>query len=252
MVLGWIIVFSIIASVGSILAASATLAISEVKRTKIIPLLVAYATGALLASATVGLIPEALENNAVVETEPLFLTFLLGIVAFFLLEKVIIWHHCHEEECEERKKMGSLILVGDAVHNMVDGILIAASFLTSVELGIAVSLSAIIHEVAQEIGDFAILLNSGYSRRRAFGFNLLSSLSMVVAAIIAFFALDAVQNAVPFIIMISAASFVYIALADLSPELHHHKRDGKLILRQVIFITIGIATVLLILTLHQH
>lgn len=252
MVFLWVLLFSTLASVGSILAASATLAINDVKRTKIIPLLVAYATGALLSSATVGLIPEALENNTVTSFEPLFIAFLTGIIIFFLLEKVIIWHHCHEEDCEERKKMGSLILVGDGVHNIVDGILIAASFLTSIELGIAVSVSAIIHEVAQEIGDFAILLNSGYSRKRAFTSNLLSSLSMVVAALIAFFALETVQSAVPYIIMISAASFIYIALADLSPELHHHKRDAKLVIRQLLFIAIGIVTVLSILTIHQH
>ncbi len=250
MVLPWIVLFSAVASIGSILAASATLSIPEAKRTKFIPLLVAYATGALLASATVGLIPEALESNPVIEPKSLFLTFLIGIIAFFLLEKVIIWHHCHEEACEERKKLGSLILVGDGVHNTVDGILIAASFLSSIGLGIVVSMSAIIHEIAQEIGDFAILLNSGYSRKRALATNILSSLTTIIAAIIAFFALEPMASIVPYVIMISAASFIYIALADLSPELHHHKRDGKLVLRQVLFIGIGIATVLLILTLE--
>jgi len=250
MVLLWVITFSTLASVGAIIAASATLKFSEAKRTKFIPLLVAYATGALLTSATVGLIPEALENSAVTETEPLFLTFLFAIIGFFLLEKVIIWHHCHEEACEEKKMMGSLILAGDTVHNIVDGVLIAASFLVSVEIGIAASLSALIHEIAQEIGDFAILLNSGYSRKRAFATNMLSSLSTIAAAVITYFALETMENIVPFIIMISAASFIYIALADLSPELHKHKRDAKLVLRQLVFIAIGMVTVLLILTLH--
>ncbi len=252
MVLLWVVVFSTLASVGAIIAASATLAVNESKRAKYIPLLVAYATGALLTSATMGLIPEALESSTVIEPETLFLTFLIGILVFFMLEKVVIWHHCHEETCEERKKLGSLILIGDTVHNMVDGILIAASFLISVELGVAASLSAIIHEVSQEIGDFAILLNSGYSRRQALTTNILSSLSTVVAAVIAFFALETMADLQPYIIMISAASFIYIALADLSPELHHHKRDGKLILQQLIFIAIGIVTVLLILTLHSR
>jgi zinc and cadmium transporter len=252
MVLAWIIVFSALASVGSICAASVSLLIKEEKRAKYIPWLVAYATGTLLTSAIVGLIPEAIEHPAVSEPEPLFYTFLIAILSYFVLEKAIVWHHCHDLECEERKKTGSMILIGDGVHNVVDGILIAASFLSSISLGIAVSISAIIHEIAQEVGDFAILMDSGFSRKKALLTNLVSSLTMVAAAIIAFFALEAMESLEPYIIMISAASFIYIALADLSPELHHHKRDVKLVVMQLVFIAVGVATVLVILSIHGH
>lgn len=252
MVFIWIIIFSTLASVGSIGAASLSLMFKEEKREKYIPWLVAYATGTLLTSAIVGLIPEAIEHSSITEPEPLFYTFLIAILAYFMLEKAIVWHHCHEQECEERKKAGVMILIGDGVHNVVDGILIAASFLSSIELGIAVSISAIIHEIAQEVGDFAILIDSGYSRKKALLTNLLSSLSMIVASIIAYFALYAIETLEPYIIMISAASFIYIALADLSPALHHHKRDAKLVLMQLAFIVIGVVTVLLVLSIHVH
>ncbi len=252
MVLAWIIVFSAIASVGSIFAASASLMIKQEKRARYIPWLVAYATGTLLASATVGLLPEAIEKGTISEIEPLFLTFLIAILGYFVLEKAIIWHHCHDQECEERKKTGAMILIGDGVHNAVDGILIAASFLSSVTLGIAASLPVIIHEIAQEVGDFAILIDSGYPRKKALLANLVSSLSMIVAAVIAYFALEAMQSLEPYIIIISAASFIYIALADLFPELHHHKRDSKLIFMQFVFIVIGVATVIVILSFHGH
>jgi zinc and cadmium transporter len=252
MVLAWIIVFSTIASVGSILAASASLLIKEEKRARYIPWLVAYATGTLLASGIVGLIPEALEQYTGTDLEPLFLTFLIAILGYFVLEKAIVWHHCHDQECEERKKNGTMILIGDGVHNVVDGILIAASFLSSVSLGIAVSISVIIHEIAQEVGDFAILIDSGYSRKKALFTNMVSSLTMIVAAIIAYFALEAMQSLEPYIVIVSAASFIYIALADLSPELHHHKRDGKLVAMQLAFIAVGVVTVLAILAIHGH
>jgi zinc and cadmium transporter len=252
MVLAWIIVFSALASVGSIGAASLSLLFKEEWRTKFIPMLVAYATGTLLTSGIVGLIPEAIEHSTAPEPEPLFLTFLIAILGYFVLEKAIVWHHCHDVECEERKKTGAMILIGDGVHNVVDGILIAASFLSSIELGIAVSISAIIHEIAQEVGDFAILIDSGYPRKKALITNMLSSLSMVGAAIIAFFALEAMESLEPYIIMVSAASFIYIALADLSPELHHHKRDVKLVVMQLVFIAVGVATVFVILSIHGH
>ncbi len=252
MVLAWIILFSAVASVGSILAASLSLLIKEEKRARYIPWLVAYATGTLLTSAIVGLIPEALEQYTGSEPEPLFLTFLAAILGYFVLEKAIVWHHCHDVECEERKKTGAMILIGDGVHNVVDGILISASFLSSVTLGIAVSLSVIIHEIAQEVGDFAILMDSGYSRRKALLTNLVSSLTMIAAAIVAFFALEAMESMEPYIVIISAASFIYIALADLSPELHHHKRDVKLVVMQLVFIAVGVVTVLLILSIHGH
>ncbi|MEX2684813.1 MAG: ZIP family metal transporter [Candidatus Sigynarchaeota archaeon] len=250
--LAWIVLFSTIASIGSIGAASLALTLKEEARTKYIPWMVAYATGTLLASAIIGLIPEALEHGTVAEPEPLFYTFLFAILGYFVLEKAILWHHCHDQLCEERKKIGSMILVGDGIHNIVDGILIAASFLSSIELGIAVSIAVIIHEVAQEVGDFAILINSGYPRKKALLANLISNLTMVAGSIIAYFALEAMEAAEPYIVIISAASFIYIALADLSPELHHHKPDVKQVLLQLAFITIGIVTVLLLLSIHAH
>ena len=160
-----------------------------------------------------------------------------------MLEKLVIWRHCHDGECEIHGAAGPLILFGDAFHNFVDGIVIAAAFLVSIPLGAATALAVIAHEVPQEVGDFAILLDSGYSRQKAFVYNLLSSSVTLPAAIIAYFSLKAIQAVIPYILALSAASFIYIAMADLIPELH--KRFGvRTSVRQFILFILGIGTIL--------
>jgi len=160
-----------------------------------------------------------------------------------LLEKLILWRHCHNEECDIHTAAGPLILFGDAFHNFVDGVVIAAAFLISIPLGTATALAVIAHEVPQEVGDFGILLDSGYSKKKALLYNFLSSVTTLPGAIIAYFYLITMKEAVPYILALSAASFIYIALADLIPSLHKKVGLGTSI-RQIILILAGVATIL--------
>lgn len=248
MLIGWIILFSILGSVGSVITASTFLLFKEKVQRVLIPCLISYATGTLLATALLGLIPHALDS---VPPYPIFMTVLTGIILFFILEKSIIWRHCHDAKCEGHEAAGSMILIGDTFHNIVDGVVIAAGFLSSVPVGIIVGLSLIAHEIPQEVGDFGILLHSGYSKRKALLLNVLSGLSSLPAAILAYYALETIQSAVPYIMGISASSFLYIALADLSPTLHHEVRLRHMV-RQVVLMLIGIGTIILVMSLHPE
>lgn len=185
------------------------------------------------------MIPEGLAQAPALHVS---VTVLAGIVAFFLLEKVVLWRHCHVTDCEVHGHAGPLILVGDGLHNFVDGLVIAATFVTSIPLGVAASLAVLAHEVPQEVGDFAILLDSGYSRRRAFTLNLLSALTTLPGALAAYFYLSAASHVVPYVLALSAASFIYIAIADLVPTLHRTTGLAHS-LRQVVFLLAGIATI---------
>jgi zinc and cadmium transporter len=246
MLLTWVITFSILGSIGAIAGAALMLLFPEHTRSTLLPCLLSYATGTLLGAAFLGMIPHALQQAVPFAVSA---TVLAGIVAFFLLEKIVIWRHCHDLECEVHGTAGPLILIGDAFHNFVDGFVIAAAFLTSVPMGIAASLAVIAHEIPQEVGDFAILLDNGYSKKRALVLNMLSSLATLPGAVIAYFFLGAVQEAIPFILALSAASFIYIAVADLVPSLH---RQGGLrsVLIQLILMLAGIATIALFQFAH--
>lgn len=246
MLLTWIIVFSMLGSVGAIAGAALLLLFQEGTRKTLLPCLLSYAIGTLLGAAFLGMIPNALQQNTALAISA---TVLAGIVIFFVLEKIIIWRHCHDAECEVHGAAGPLILIGDAFHNFVDGFVIAAAFLTSVPLGIVASLAVIAHEIPQEVGDFAILLENGYSRSRALVLNLLSSLTTLPGAVIAYFFLGATREAVPFILALSAASFIYIAIADLVPSLH--RQVGlKPALRQLILVLAGIGTIAVFRLVH--
>lgn len=248
MLLLWIILFSVLGSVGAVSGAGAFLMLSDKTQNKIISSLVAYAAGALLGAALLGMLPHALESAPINNVLP---AVLFGIVLFFVLDKLMIWRHCHERECDVHGvgTSGSLILIGDAFHNLTDGIVIAAGFLSSKFIGITVGLSVITHEISQEVGDFGILLSSGYSKRRALIMNTLSGLTTLPAAVVAFFALEMVSFSVPYILAVSAASFLYISLTGLSPELH---REVGMIytIRQLILMLTGIGTIGLIIQLH--
>jgi len=239
MLLTWIIVFSVLGSVGAIAGAALLLLFRETTRRLLLPCLLSYAIGTLLGAAFLGMIPNALQQNTALAISG---TVLAGIVMFFVLEKIVIWRHCHESECEVHGTAGPLILIGDAFHNFVDGFVIAAAFLTSVPMGIVASLAVVAHEIPQEVGDFAILLENGYSRIRALALNLLSSLATLPGAVIAYFFLGAAREAVPFILALSAASFIYIAVADLVPSLH--RQIGlKPALTQLFLVLSGIGTI---------
>jgi zinc and cadmium transporter len=212
--------------------------------------LISIATGALLSAAFIGLLPEALERCAPGSAPTVTLTVLFGLILFFILEKLVIWRHCHHEHCEghipdapDRKPAaGTLILIGDGIHNFVDGILIAAAFLTDFKLGVITSLAVAAHEIPQELGDFAILLDSGYSREKAFLYNILSSAATVVGAVLAWLSLAQMTAVLPYILAVAASSFIYIAVADLIPGLHE-RTSARESLQQLLLISLGIGVV---------
>jgi zinc and cadmium transporter len=241
------LLFGILGSVGAMVGAALLLVFPDTLRQRLLPCLLSYATGTLLGAAFLGMLPKALEKAA-----PLAVTgtVLAGIVAFFILEKLIVWRHCHEAGCEAHgHEGGALILIGDAFHNFVDGVVIAAAFLTSPALGIATALAVIAHEIPQELGDFAILLASGMSKARAFAYNLLSSLSTLPGVLVGWFWLAEVRQAIPYVLAISAASFIYIAIADLVPGLHR-RTGARATVLQTLLILAGIGTIALFRFAH--
>ncbi|MBL1320449.1 MAG: ZIP family metal transporter [Methylophaga sp.] len=247
----WIISFSLIGGLLSVILASSFLLLSESARNVAVPHLVSFAIGALLGASLLGLIPHALDPEFSVDPHDIGLTLLLGLLSFFVLEKLVLWRHCHHDHCDvhdpdssahthdnKAKAAGTLILVGDGIHNFVDGILITAAFLTDTHLGIVTALAIAAHEIPQELGDFVILLHSGFSRKKALFFNILSSLSTVVGAVMAYFLLADMQFLLPYILVVAASSFIYIAVADLIPGLHHKVKPSET-LQQISLIAAG-------------
>ena len=235
----WIITFSLMGSVGAICLAGSFLLCGRGIRQRLIPHLLSYAIGTLLGAAFLGLIPHALDR---VPASQLFPAFLAGIVFFLLLERLLIWRHCHNGACEVHPTSGVLILVGDAMHNFVDGVLIAATFLTSIPLGVATSLAIISHEVPQEVVDFAILLDNGYSTLRAFVLNIVCGTTMLAGALLAFLWLPHLQTAIPWFMALSAAGFVYVSMADLVPSLHRCVTLKQCALHMMLIVA-GMATI---------
>lgn len=232
---------SLLGGFGGLLVASSVLLFSDSVRTRLVPWLVSYAVGALLAVAMRKLLPETL---AQLPASSVFTTLLFGILLFFVLEKLVLWRHCHTHDCEVHESSVFPVLVGDSFHNFVDGAVVAAAVITSVPLGISTALAVAAHEIPQELGDFAILLNAGYSRGRALLLNVLSGLSSALGAIAAFVAFDALPATLPYFLALAAASFLYVAMADLIPGLHRGRTDASS-MRQVLLIGAGIATVIL-------
>ena len=252
-----IVVFTALSGVLSALAAGVFLALGAKVRSALLPHLVSFATGTLLGAAFLGLIPHALEGAGPAATHQVGLALLAGILLFFLLEKFVLWRHCHDDPCEMHspahahghgepdardRASANLILAGDTFHNLLDGVLVAAAFMTNPQLGIVTALAVFAHEIPQEVGDLAILLHGGYSRRRAMVLNLVSSLTSVVGGIAAYFALSTTLGALPYALAFAAASFIYVAVADLIPGLHR-RVDLRASLEQVVFIAAGVALV---------
>ena len=253
--LAWVIIFCLLGGLLSVLAAALFLVLSDSLRNHLLPHLVSFATGTLLGAAFLGLLPHALQSVASTDVHVIPTAVLLGLLGFFLLEKLVLWRHCHADHCEvhapDQKSRdhstGAMILIGDGLHNFLDGILIAGAFLTDIHLGVVTSLAVAAHEIPQEVGDFAVLLHSGFTRSRAFLYNILTSLTTVIGGVLAYFALQQMQSALPFVLAIAASSFIYIAVADLIPTLHQ-RVEGKATLQQVILIAVGI---LLIYSTHS-
>jgi len=213
--------------------------------------MVSYAIGALLGAVFLNILPEAI--NLTPNVAILSGTVLFGILLFFILEKLVLWRHCHHEHCEahltidaehgyDHGRSGMMIIIGDTFHNFVDGIIIAAAFLTDVHLGLVTALAIIAHEIPQEVGDFAILLYSGYSKLRAFQLNLISSFASVAGGILGYFTLQTMQSWIPSLLALAAASMIYVAVADLIPGLHKRVQLRDTV-QQVVLIVSGVGTV---------
>ncbi len=233
-----VIIISLISFVGVF-----TLAIKKKFLDKIINLLVAFSAGSLLSAAFLELIPESLEktNN--------FLWIIIGIMLFFIMEGIIHWHHHHDtEENEDLHKLHPVVylnLFGDAIHNLVDGAIIGASYLVNIQAGIATTIAVAAHEVPQEIGDFAVLISGGLSKRRALLLNFLSAIFAIIGALLSYFILQKIESIIPIINFIAAGGLIYIATADLFPRLHEEK-DYKKILLQIAGVIIGILVILVL------
>jgi zinc and cadmium transporter len=235
---------SIAGSLGGLFAAALLLLLPAAVRTRIVPGLVSYAVGTLLGVALMALLPEALTGAG---PERVFGTLLAGILTFFVLEKLVLWRHCHSDDCEVHAASATLVLVGGAVHNFVDGAVIGASLLISVPLGVSTAVAVAAHEVPSEIGDFAVLLHAGYSRAKALALNVACGLASLVGAASAVLLVDVLPNLLPYMLAIAASSFLYVAMSDLIPDLHDRGRTGIAAVRQVLFVGVGMATAVLLL-----
>jgi zinc and cadmium transporter len=230
---------SLLGSCGGLLVASSLVLFPLRIRTRLVPWLVSYAVGALLGVALLALLPEAL---TLLSSTSVFATLLAGILLFFTLEKLVLLRHCHTDECEVHGATAPLVFIGDAFHNFIDGAIICTAVLTSVPLGINTAIAVAAHEIPQEVGDVAILLAAGYSRGRALLLNIVSGASGLVGAAVAFMAVEVVPGIRPFVLAISAASLLYIAMSDLIPDLHRGNIDTNAP-RQVVLIAAGIGTI---------
>jgi zinc and cadmium transporter len=245
-ILAWIVAATLTGGILSVIAAAA-LALRA--RPAQLPALVSYAIGTLLGAAFLEILPHAIALAPSVKH--VTVTVLIGILLFFVLEKLVLWRHCHQEECEvhvppdggrDHGRIASMVIIGDTFHNCVDGVIIAGAFLVSIDLGIVTALAIITHEVPQEVGDFVVLLHSGYSRRQAFSFNILASGAMLVGGVFAYYALQTMHLVIPSLLGIAAASMIYVSVADLIPGLH--RRPGlPATALQALLIAAGIATI---------
>lgn len=273
--LTWIVLFTAIGGALSALAASVFLVVPDRVRARVLPHLVSFATGALLSAALLGLLPHAIQSAGLSDAHKIGMTLLGGLLLFFVLEKMVLWRHCHADVCEVHvnpephashghdhshrhgnhdhghdhahdarrdKASAMLILIGDGFHNVLDGVLIAAAFMTDVHLGIVTAIAVCAHEIPQEVGDLAILLNGGMSRLRALTLNMLTSVTSVLGGVVAYFAMADVQDLLPYAIAIAASSFLYIAVADLIPGLHRKVDPGSGVW-QFVYILLGVAVI---------
>ncbi len=232
---------SVLGSFGGLLAASVFLLLGDGLRLKVVPWAISYAVGTLLGVSLLALLPQTLDT---LSADAALGTLLGGVLSFFLLEKLVLWRHCHDtRDCEvHTSSAASLVIVGDAFHSFVDGAVIAAAVLTSIPLGITTALAVAAHEIPQEVGDVAILLRAGFSRGRAFTLNLLSGLGGILGAIGMLAASHSMPYVLPYVLAFAAGSFLYVAMSDLIPDLHRGGIEGGPV-RQLLLIGAGILTI---------
>jgi len=257
----WILLATV---AGGVISAAGAALIAFRSKPAHVPVLISYAVGALLGAAFIELLPHAFGRSDNIQLTAA--TILGGLMLFFILEKLVLWRHCHIEQCEahdphdmpalnhdnDHGRSGMMILIGDTFHNFVDGVLIAAAFMADVKLGVVTAIAIIAHEVPQEVGDFLILLHSGYAKRHAFILNLISSAAMVLGGVLAFYALQSMEEWIGTLLALAAASMIYVAVADLIPGLHRRPEIGATV-QQVALIALGIATIWVVGELvHGH
>lgn len=249
--LGYILVFTFIGSIGSLIGGF--LLLSQKKfAVKISHFLAAFAAGTLLGTAFFDLLPEAMEHAEAGDID-VFLWVMVGIIIFFFIERFLHWFHHHEDyhPDEHTKTTVPLIIVGDTIHNFLDGIVIALTFLVSIPLGIVTTLAVAAHEIPQEIGDFGLLLHKGLSRKKVIWINVLSAGAAFAGALLAFFVGESIDGILPIALSVTAGFFIYISLSDLIPEIHHENRKGFAMIESLLLI-IGIAFIYVAVSYLEH
>ncbi|MAG45458.1 MAG: ZIP family metal transporter [Nanoarchaeota archaeon] len=228
-----VILVSLISLIGIL-----TLSIKEKKLDKILIYLVSFSAGALLGDVFIHLLPETIESGFTLKSS---IYILIGILFSFVIEKIIHWRHCHHPPSHNHPHPFALMnLVGDIFHNLLDGIIIAISYLASIPIGIATTLAVVFHEVPQEIGDFGVLLHGGFKKSKALFLNFLTALSAILGAALALILSSSIQNLTSYLIPLTIGNFIYIASSDLIPELHKCEFNTKQSLLQLLMIVLGI------------
>jgi zinc and cadmium transporter len=253
----WIILFAALGGIASAAFAVAFLWVPEERSARILPHFVSFATGALLGAALLGLLPEAMKGAGPSRAHDIGLVMVVGLGVFFVIEKLVLWWHAHSQDEEgapqhahahhdhgRDRASGVLVLVGDSIHNALDGVLIAAAFLGDMSLGLVTTFAVAAHEIPHRVGDFAILVHAGLSHRRALLLNLATGIASVIGAIAAYFGLRQANGVLPFALAFAAAGFLYIAVAGLIPGLHR-RSDPRTSAAQVLLISLGIAVIAL-------
>lgn len=258
------LVFILVATLaGGLLSVLIAAAVSVSVLTRLVRSLVSLSTGILLGTALLQVLPEAFEGHA--SPQALFATLLGGLLAFFLLEKAELYRHGHHHEgdhphhghhhgfdAEQAGRGGLAVLLGDSIHNFCDGVIIAAAFLVDTHLGVATATAIVAHEIPQEVGDYIVLLNAGLSRARALAYNALSGLAAVLGGVVGHFVVGPWEEAFPFLLVIASSSFVYVAVADLMPQLQR-RLPWRETLSQIVWIAAGLGAAALIGQLrHAH
>jgi zinc and cadmium transporter len=244
--LSLLLVLSLPGTAAVAVASSLALFIKDATIERLVPRLVHFSAGTLLGATFFGLLPaaaRALEPGLLFELE------LIGVFVFFLLEKLMLWRHCHKHDCDVHARSGPLLLVGDTLHNLGDGIVIAAAAMASPSLGIAAALSTLAHGLPKELGELVVYLHHGYSRRRAFLLNLSTSLATLVGALIGSFLLRPYPHASSMVMALSSAGFLYVALADLIPSQRGRRTLGAAIL-EILLLAAGVTTMRFLM--HHH
>jgi zinc and cadmium transporter len=241
-----IVLSSLAGGLLAVLLAGVVLAVRPSALDRALPRLVSFSTGTLLGAALLGMIPHAAEALPV---PTVALVVLAGLILFFVLEKLLVWRHCHKHDCDVHASSGPLLLLGDAFHNFVDGIVIAGAFLNSTALGITAALSTIAHEVPQEMGEYMVYLRSGYTRRRALFLNSVTSLTSVAGAVLGYYFLSQMRSVGPYLLAFAAAGFLYVALADLVPAQRGRMSLGLTLLDLTLVIA-GIGVIALVALDH--